>query len=106
MQQYLPLGSVVSLKNSEDGQKILITNWVPILEINNEVGYFDYGGCLFPQGEMKSNFYFNDEDIKEVNFYGLTDENEEQIQISIENGKKNFQGKHFKVKELEGEENE
>ena len=45
MQQYLPLGSVVSLKNSEDGQKILITNRVPILEINNEVGYFDYGGC-------------------------------------------------------------
>ena len=39
-----------------------------LIEINNEVGYFDYGGCLFPQGEMKSNFYFNDEDIKEVNF--------------------------------------
>lgn len=53
---------------------------------------------------MGTNFYFNDEDIEEVNFYGLTDEN--QIQISIENGKKNFQRKHFKLKELEGEENE
>lgn len=82
-------------------KKLLIINRVPILEINNEIGYFDYGGCLFPQGEGGPNFYFNDEDIKEVNFYGLTDENEDQIQIGIENGKKNF-----KVKELEGEENE
>lgn len=87
-------------------KKLLIINRVPILEINSEIGYFDYGGCLFPQGEVGPNFYFNDEDIKEVNFYGLTDENEDQIQIGIENGKKNFQGKHFKVKELEGEENE
>lgn len=104
MQQYLPLGSVVSLKNNEDDQKILIINRVPILKINNEIGYFDYDGCLLPQGEVGTNFYFNDEDIEEVNFYGLTDEN--QIQISIENGKKNFQRKHFKLKELEGEENE
>lgn len=103
MQQYLPLGSVISLKENRYNQKVLITSRAPILKLNNEIGYFDYGGCPFPQGESEVDFYFNDEDIKEVNFYGLTDENEEQIQISIENGKKNFQGKHFKVKELEGE---
>lgn len=100
--QYLPLGSVVSLKNNEDGQKMLITGRAPILELNNEVGYFDYGGCPFPQGNSDVGYYFNDEDIKEVNFYGLVDENENQIQLNIENGKKYFQGKHFKIEELEG----
>ena len=98
MKQYLPIGSVVSLKNNENGQKILITSRVPILEIRNKVGYFDYGGCPFPQGEMESNFYFNDEDIKKVDFYGFTDKHEDQIQIKIEDGKKTFRENILKLK--------
>lgn len=45
MKKYLPIGSVVQLKNGN--RKIMIINRFPLFRRENEVGYFDYSACLY-----------------------------------------------------------
>ena len=84
MIDYLPIGSVVILKNGEKplmvmGYKVSsIDNRAikdnKLIETNDE---FDYCGVLYPEGVISSNIncLFNHSDIKEVLFKGYdTDE--------------------------------
>lgn len=43
--KYLPIGSVVQLKNGN--RKIMIINRFPLFRRENEIGYFDYSACLY-----------------------------------------------------------
>ena len=52
----LPLGSVVKLKNGE--QKIMITVRLPMYNNKGTIGYFDYGACLYPNGQVDQKTYF------------------------------------------------
>lgn len=75
----LPLGSVVKLKNGE--QKIMITVRLPLYNNEGTIGYFEYGGCLFPNGQVdQKTYFFNEADIEEVYFKGYIDESEEEFQ--------------------------
>ena len=59
---YLPLGSVVILKG----------------------GYFDYGGCLYPQGLVGDQIlYFNHRDIVKVVFSGFHDDDDKMMVDNI-----------------------
>ena len=48
-EKYLPIGTVVLLKNTN--KKIMITGYLTasIDEKNSNDEYYDYSGCLFPE---------------------------------------------------------
>ncbi|MCD7950133.1 MAG: DUF4176 domain-containing protein [Erysipelotrichaceae bacterium] len=72
IQNLLPIGSVVLLKNGE--KKLMITG---ILQ--NDAGgtkkNYDYLGVLYPEGHIGEDYQylFNHEDIKEIFFRGYED---------------------------------
>ena len=71
MKQFLPVGSVVLL---EGGDKRLMV--YGIMQNNPEdKKQYDYIGCLYPEGFVgaEHNYLFNNEDIKNVEFIGFVD---------------------------------
>lgn len=72
--RYLPIGSVIKLKNNK--KSIMITGYYSV-EYANDLEIYDYSGCAYPEGVMikSSCCSFNQSDIKEVLFEGYkTDE--------------------------------
>ena len=90
--RFLPIGSVVLLKN---GRKELMINSYCVMPSgdvydkngkveNTEGTIFDYGACLYPEGMITSDqlFAFNHEQIEKVCFKGYeTDKQKEFVQI-------------------------
>lgn len=96
MQKYLPLGSIVRLRNGDT--KLMIVSRFPIFENEGEVGYFEYSSCVYPTGIDGSQFYFfNAEDIDEVYFEGYVDIAEEEAQKIFDKERKNIAYPQFKV---------
>lgn len=74
---YLPVGSVVMVKGMLRKAVIIGRGLMTMPE--NELMYFDYGGCLYPEGlQGDSIMYFNHRDITEVVFRGYEDEDEKR----------------------------
>lgn len=67
--RYLPIGSVIKLKNNN--KMIMITGYYSV-EYENDLEIYDYSGCAYPEGVMIKSSYcsFNQSDIKEVLFEG------------------------------------
>lgn len=77
--EFLALGSVVEVYGAEDGQKAMITARLPLMEHKGVLGYFDYAGVAYPQGQVdEDSFFFNHDDIKEIFFEGWTESEEEK----------------------------
>ena len=94
MKKLLPLGSVVKLKNGE--QKIMIISRLPLYNNQGTIGYFEYGACLFPNGQVDQQMYFfNETDIDKVYFKGYEDKAEEQFQKKYQEEIKDI--KHTKL---------
>ncbi len=75
--EILALGSVVKLNHGL--QKVMITSRVPLYNYNGQIGFFDYSGCLYPNGQNgQQTFFFNQEDIAKVFHMGYVDESEEE----------------------------
>ena len=74
-EKFLPIGSVVILKNGQ--KKLMILSYL-IFPSGNDVKkqMYDYGACTFPEGvvDSKVGIGFNHEDIKEVVHLGLEDD--------------------------------
>lgn len=72
MDKYLPIGSVVLLKESN---KRLMIYGVKQIATETKKEY-DYIACLFPEGNIdkKHNILFNHEDIDKIFYLGLHDE--------------------------------
>lgn len=70
MQRYLPIGSVIKLKDIE--KRIMICGWFQVKEDGTE---YDYSGCMFPEGIINSDelVLFNDTDVETVFFIGMQD---------------------------------
>ncbi len=78
--KYLPIGTIVRLKKGE--MKLMITSYLIFSpESKNDKKMYDYGGCGFPEGIVASKFAvgFNHEDIEEVIFKGLVDDEQEKF---------------------------
>lgn len=70
----LPLGSVVKLG---DDSSYMIIGRVVATQSEGEEKLFDYVACLFPVGvEGEDNYFFDNEDIKDVEFVGYQDSEE------------------------------
>ena len=76
MKQYLPIGSVVLLKNGK--KRVMIYGRRQRRVVDVDKGY-DYLACLYPEGNIDEDYmYLFDEDsIDEVVFRGYSDAEEE-----------------------------
>ncbi|AXJ12906.1 DUF4176 domain-containing protein [Streptococcus pluranimalium] len=75
--KYLPIGTVVQLNNGQ--VKVMIVSRFPLYDNKGKIGYFDYSGCIYPQGTAENQFYyFNEEDIETIWFEGYIDGSEEE----------------------------
>lgn len=74
MKAFLPIGSVVLLKNAE--KKLMICGRVQV-DVSSGVRY-DYAGCYYPEGiiDSKELFLFNNEDVDQLFFIGFQDGDE------------------------------
>ncbi|BCN29974.1 DUF4176 domain-containing protein [Anaeromicropila herbilytica] len=74
MKKFLPIGSVVLLKGGE--KKVMICGRVQQKVDTNEI--FDYSACYYPEGilDAKELFLFNNDDIENVFYIGMQDEEE------------------------------
>jgi len=78
MENFLPIGSVVLLKNAN--KKLMIYGRK---QLQTDTGIlWDYVACLYPEGNISANYtyMFNHADIGEVFFEGYKNEEEEKIQ--------------------------
>lgn len=71
--EYLSLGSIVNI--NEMVKKIMITSRGVVSEVDGQRYFFDYAGCLYPEGLQGENLlFFNHEDIDRVIFNGWDNE--------------------------------
>lgn len=83
MKEYLPIGSIVLLKNAS--KKIMIYGRKQMAADTGEM--FDYVACLYPEGNISDEYtlLFNHEQIETVVFRGFSDEEEVHFNGSILN---------------------
>jgi hypothetical protein len=83
MNELLPIGSIVLLKNGK--KKIMIYGRRQFAA--NDQKEYDYVACLYPEGNINEDYtyLFNHSDISEVIFEGYSDEEEtEFLKIFLE----------------------
>ena len=75
--KYLPLGTVVKLKNKD--KRIMIIGFCCTKSINAQI--YDYIGVNFPEGTLIADdtIFFNHEDITDIDHYGLIDSEEQEF---------------------------
>lgn len=71
-EKFLPIGTVCLLENAK--KRVMITGYAIKAKEKNDK-YYDYSGCLYPEGVINSNrnLLFNHEQIKQVFFKGYQD---------------------------------
>ena len=77
MKNYLPIGSVVRLRNGI--KTIMIYGRRQVRKEDKKE--FDYIACLYPEGNLNANYMylFNHEDIEEVVFEGYKSEEDQEF---------------------------
>lgn len=81
-EKYLPLGTVVLLKNAK--KRLVIIGYAGVSpETGKKV--FDYMGCLYPEGMLSSdkNLLFDHEQIDKIIFEGYTDEEDKAFKNKL-----------------------
>ena len=82
-EKYLPIGSVVLLKDAT--KKVMITGFCMVTEEDGKKKMFDYSACIFPEGIIDSNqiALFNHDQIDKICFEGYRNEETEELQKKI-----------------------
>lgn len=75
-EKYLPIGTVVTLKNAT--KKIMIIGYCPVE--NGKKQMYDYSACLYPEGVIDSNkvLLCNHDQIAQIHFVGFESEEQKQ----------------------------
>ncbi|HAC0715840.1 TPA_asm: DUF4176 domain-containing protein [Listeria monocytogenes] len=77
-QDILPIGTVLYI--NESLKKVMIIGRKLMKEKNGKNYYFDYTGCLFPEGIVGEEvLFFNEDDISDVVHLGLIDADEKEV---------------------------
>lgn len=85
-EKYLPMGSVVLLKDAK--KRIMITGFC----LETEDGkMYDYTGCLYPEGYVSSeeSLLFNHSDIGKIYCIGYSDNEEKEFKEKLKDYVKN-----------------
>ena len=74
-EKYLPLGTIVILKNKK--AKVMITGF-NVMENNDNNYIYDYIGCIYPVGFIgtKKMILFNHSDVEKIYCIGYSDDEE------------------------------
>lgn len=90
-EKFLPLGSIVLLKNAT--KKLMITGFCAVPNDNNNVMY-DYSGCLYPEGIISTEqvALFNHNQIEKVYMVGYSNEEDKEFKIKLLNALNSNQG--------------
>lgn len=77
-EKFLPIGTVVLLKNAT--KRIMITGFCAVQRNMNINKTFDYYGCIYPEGYMspESVLVFDHDQIEKIYHVGLANDDEEQ----------------------------
>lgn len=78
---YLPIGTVVLLRNGE--QRLMITGFKIQDKENGKI--YDYTGCLYPEGYMMSDMLmlFDHSDISKIYHMGYSDEEDKEFRNKL-----------------------
>ena len=78
----LPIGTVCTLKGAN--KKIMITAFYISEESNPDV-FYDYCGCLWPEGmiDSKNHFLFNKDKIDVIHHIGYSNEEEKEFKLKL-----------------------
>lgn len=81
-EKFLPIGTVVMLKGGS--KRAMITGFC-IVPNEDKTKLYDYSGCLYPEGIVKSSqvLLFNHEQIEEVYHLGLVDDEEKEFKKKL-----------------------
>lgn len=82
MEKYLPIGTVVILKNGK--KRIMITGYiVQGKETGDKV--YDYIGCLYPEGVISSdrNLLFDHDQINQIFYVGYSDDEQKSFMVKL-----------------------
>lgn len=99
VKEYLPIGSVVLLKDAQ--KKVMITGYTPIdMETKNKI--YEYLGCVFPEGIIKSdeNILFDTKDIDKIFFKGFVNEEQESFITEVKEILENEENKKQILNEI------
>ena len=82
MKEYLPIGSVVTLKQGT--KKVMICGRIQKETTQGQI--YDYCACLYPEGmiESRSVYLFDQEDIGRIYYVGMQDEEEFAFRVRLE----------------------
>ncbi len=77
-EKYLPIGTVVLLKNAT--KRIMITGFCSIEKNNANSKIYDYCGCLYPEGFLTADkaLLFDHSQIEKIYHIGLSNDDEEK----------------------------
>ena len=83
-EKFLPLGTVVLLKNAK--KRLMIIGFCPTPADFSEDKTYDYAGCLYPEGVISSdkNALFNHDQIEKVFHLGMSDEEEKTFKETLD----------------------
>lgn len=81
MEKYLPIGTLVLLKNAN--KKIMIIGFY--VTSNNDNKVYDYVGCLYPEGLLSSDqsLVFNHDQIDKILHLGIIDDEEKEFKKKL-----------------------
>lgn len=83
IKKYLPLGTVVLLKNAT--KRVMITGFAGVSP-EHKGQMFDYSGCVYPEGfsSYKEIFAFNHSQIAEIISLGYVDQEQIEFEKKLE----------------------
>ena len=86
-EKYLPIGTVVTLQKAT--KRIMIIGYCPISE---DKTMYDYSACLYPEGVISQDktLVFNHEQIAQIHYTGLEDEEEKDFILKMKNAVANM----------------
>ena len=90
-EKYLPLGSVVILKNAK--KRLMITGFC-VIPNDDKSKIFDYSGCLYPEGIISTDqtALFNHNQIERIYAIGYSDEEEKKFKQQLKESLNNIEG--------------
>lgn len=92
----LPVGSVVKVKDSD--QEFVIISQLPLTDINEKRGYFEFGAATLPMGmSSQEMIFFNSEDIDRIVYLGYVDVDFQEFSTRYEEILSTIQYENLKI---------
>lgn len=90
-EKFLPLGSVVLLKNAT--KRLMVTGFC-VVPNDDKTKMYDYSGCLYPEGVISTEqiALFNHDQIDKIYVIGYSDEEEKNFKTKLVEALNNKQG--------------